>query len=222
MTVNYVYLGYGTTDENGECKLDHDANGDSISHSYTGTGAGKIDVVASLDSPSSISDSSLVSETFVVYDCIFKDIGTTSSSNNRWQNLQQTLTISVESDGTLVSNDSNAFGVRYADKDESGSSIYDFTVPFCVEFDCVSISGEGMVYIYDGTNTKELRSWSSLQLTNNSHLKVIVSNQDVRYYINNNATPIITSSNQLGNSSVGLRVNPNASIKYKNFMIYPI
>ena len=45
MTATYNYLGYGVTDENGIAKLDHDANGDSISHSYTGTGAGKIDVV---------------------------------------------------------------------------------------------------------------------------------------------------------------------------------
>ena len=91
MTVNYVYLGYGTTDENGECKLDHDANGDSISHSYTGTGAGKIDVVASLDSPSSMSDSSLVSETYEVLDCYKYDSGMSDYSNIWTQSSQNVL-----------------------------------------------------------------------------------------------------------------------------------
>lgn len=87
--IKYKYLGYGITDDKGIAKLDHDANGDPISHSYTGTGAGKIDVVASLDSPSSISDSSLVSETYEVLDCYkydsgmsdYSDIWTQGSSN---------------------------------------------------------------------------------------------------------------------------------------------
>lgn len=66
---NYRYLGYGITDENGIATLDHDSNGDPIDHSYTGTGAGEIDVVASLDDDTEISDSSILSETYEVCDC---------------------------------------------------------------------------------------------------------------------------------------------------------
>ena len=70
---NYRYLGYGVTDSNGVAHLDHDANGDSLSHSYTGVGAGEIDVLASLDNP--IVDGSIVSETYSILDCIKYDKG---------------------------------------------------------------------------------------------------------------------------------------------------
>ena len=61
----YKYLGYGVTDENGVAHLDHDANGDPLTHSYTGVGAGEIDVLASLDNP--ITSSSIVSETLIKF-----------------------------------------------------------------------------------------------------------------------------------------------------------
>lgn len=60
----YKYLGYGITDNNGIAHLDHDSNGNPINHSYTGTGAGEIDIVASLDDSTHISDSSLQSEIY--------------------------------------------------------------------------------------------------------------------------------------------------------------
>ena len=87
----YQYLGYGITDNNGKAKLEYDSQGNSISHSYTGTGAGLVDVVASLDSPSSISDSSLVSETFALYDCLKYDNATSSGPNNIWSANNVTL-----------------------------------------------------------------------------------------------------------------------------------
>ena len=68
---NYRYLGYGITNEQGIATLDHDANGDPITHSYTGTGAGEIDIVASLDDTSKISDSSIQSETYGVLDYFY-------------------------------------------------------------------------------------------------------------------------------------------------------
>jgi hypothetical protein len=60
--VTYVPIGYGVTDENGIAKLDHDMNGNELSHSYTGVGAGEIDVVASLDED--IDESSVQSEPY--------------------------------------------------------------------------------------------------------------------------------------------------------------
>ena len=72
----YRYLGYGITDENGIAKLDHDAQGNPITHSYTGTGAGEIDIVASLDDNTHISDSSIQSETYSLIDAKFKDTAT--------------------------------------------------------------------------------------------------------------------------------------------------
>ena len=88
MTV-YKYLGWGKTDENGVAKLDHDANGDPLTHSYTGVGAGEIDVVASLDNP--VSSGSIVSETFSVMDTLLYDTGT-DPSHNIWTGSTSNLT----------------------------------------------------------------------------------------------------------------------------------
>lgn len=79
--VQYRYLGYGVTNEDGIAKLDHDPQGNLLTHSYTGTGAGKVDIVASLDDE--IDDSSLVSETYEVLDCYKYDSGM-SDYNDIW------------------------------------------------------------------------------------------------------------------------------------------
>jgi hypothetical protein len=80
MTATYNYLGYGVTDSNGKAKLEYDSEGDPLTHSYTGTGAGEIDIVASLDNP--VSSGSIVSETYEVLDCYVKDMGTLNDHND--------------------------------------------------------------------------------------------------------------------------------------------
>ena len=76
----YKYLGYGVTDENGVAHLDHDANGDPLTHSYTGVGAGEVDVLASLDKP--ITDGSIVSGTYPVLDTIVYEAEDVTASKN--------------------------------------------------------------------------------------------------------------------------------------------
>ena len=89
MTV-YKYLGYGVTNENGVAKLDHNSEGQEISHSYTGVGAGEIDVVASLDNP--VSQGSIVSETYSILDTIAFDNATLSDHNDIWYTNNATIT----------------------------------------------------------------------------------------------------------------------------------
>jgi len=87
--VTYRFLGYGMTDENGIAKLDHDAQGNPITHSYTGTGAGELDIVASLDDNEHINDSSIQSEPYETLDCIAIDNATLSDHNDIWSNTVQ-------------------------------------------------------------------------------------------------------------------------------------
>ena len=77
---NYVLIGSGTTDENGVAKLDHDANGNPIDHSYIGVGAGEIDVLASLDNP--VVEGSIVSVPCNVLDCLYLDTATSDKRTN--------------------------------------------------------------------------------------------------------------------------------------------
>lgn len=89
----YKYLGYGVTDSNGVAKLDHDAEGQELQHSYTGVGAGEIDVVASLDNP--VESGSIVSETLSVMDTLLYDTGT-DPSHNIWTGDTSNLTRNSE------------------------------------------------------------------------------------------------------------------------------
>ena len=80
MTATYIYLGYGVTDNQGKAKLEYDSEGNPLTHSYTGTGAGEVDIVASLDN--TITESSLVSETYELIDAIV--IENELTANKTW------------------------------------------------------------------------------------------------------------------------------------------
>lgn len=141
----YIYLGYGKTNEQGIATLDHDANGNPIDHSYTGTGAGELDIISSLDDSTKISDSSIQSEIFVVWDTIWNWEGTNGtvppilkSSNNT------TMPLISDSNGLSMTN-SHSSNTNYCglDKEQSSSSIGDW-IDWCdvaFEFEYVSHSG---------------------------------------------------------------------------------
>ena len=78
---SYRYIGYGVTNSNGVAHLDHDPQGNSI-NGYTGTGAGEVDVVASLDNP--VVEGSIVSETFIVDDTYKYDLATITKHTDFW------------------------------------------------------------------------------------------------------------------------------------------
>lgn len=93
----YRFIGHGITNNNGIATLDYDADGNPLQNSgLVGTGVGEVDVVASLDDPNSISDSSLQSEIYPLWDTILYDIGTsTQHTDNLWV-LSNGATISRE------------------------------------------------------------------------------------------------------------------------------
>ena len=150
MTATYNYLGYGVTDSNGKAKLEYDSEGDPLTHSYTGTGAGKVDIVASLDSE--IDESSLVSETYEVLDTLFYDTGVTDG-NTKWA-YSNNFTINRTSDGTEISSTTNN-DIYLANKDMD-SDLYDYDTSFAVEFDLIEIIGNGMVHIKSANSKKNI------------------------------------------------------------------
>lgn len=216
MTVNYVYLGYGTTDENGECKLDHDANGDSISHSYTGTGAGKIDVVASLDSRSSISDSSLVSETFVVWDTLFFDTGLDESKNSQWNVGQGSGTKELTENGLKISNPSDTTRYDLFVRQTGKTTNYYWNAPFCVEVDITEMIGNASrLQIFSNQTSEALNVINSI-----GHWKIIYDGTTVTI-TKDNGSPTTYTKN-MPNARIGFYIVTGGSITYKNFKIYSI
>ena len=97
---NYRYLGYGVTNENGVAHLEYDEDGEPLTHSYTGVGAGEIDVLASLDNP--IVEGSIVSVPCNVLDCLKYDGCTISNHNDIWDTSDPNLTFERKTDYTSI------------------------------------------------------------------------------------------------------------------------
>jgi hypothetical protein len=223
MTTTYTPIGYGITDENGIAKLDHDMNGDSLTHSYTGTGAGKVDIVASLDSE--IDESSLVSETYELIDAIMYDMATTGNKNNSWWNYGNRLTLTTDNDGTVLSNNGSSNGFYYAYPNgttvtsDTNSYVYN---EIAFEFDIIDYNAntDGGLIFYDGTKQLYVNfEWLGvstgdtvyLQYTNSVFTAKVngVKKWDYTFAL---STPF----------RAGLLVQPTKSIKYKNFKILPV
>ena len=204
----YRLLGSATTDSNGRA-----------THTYTGVGAGEIDVVASLDNP--ISSGSLQSGTFPVLDCLFRDGGVTGDSNYTAFKNYSSFNPQVFDDGTVITNSSSS-NVYYLANTGDSSDEYDFIPSYVMEFDIVSATGTlGNQYItlleYQGSPKN--KSLSSLSISDNCHLKVTVTGTQVIYQKDDN-TPI-TETYSTSKTRIGLILN-NTTLKYKNFVIYPI
>lgn len=223
--VSYRYLGYGTTNSQGVAKLDHDANGYEISHSYTGTGVGKVDVVASLDS--SITSSSVVSNTYEVLDATFYD--TASNHITKWW-ATGTLAIDVQTDGILVTNENASsyildhtyltdnFPSSWSEREQAVTC---HTVPFAVEFDLVSASDLSATGLYVGTPSANMHTYFSNLNISTGKVKLEITGSQVKIKVNGeDKTPY--TLNVTGDVRFGFRINGGASFKYNNFVIYPI
>ena len=212
--VQYRYLGYGVTNSDGVAKLDHDAQGNPVEHSYVGTGAGEVDIVASLDS--SITDSSLVSETYSLLDCQFYQQGTTTPPENTW--ILNKFTPTYGSDGTTLT--STEFATCFANKKGTSTTVFDWDSPVSIEFYITNVTSTNAdIQIYDNTNNCT-RSFNVLGITGGNQVKILVESDKIRYFVDG-----VEKTPQQWNVSVdtfriGLR--GTGTITFKNFMIYPI
>ena len=124
---SYRYLGYGTTDANGVAHLTKNASGQDV-NGYVGTGAGEVDVIASLDNP--ISQGSIVSETLPVLDATFFDKGILNDpqTTDVWYN-QQNASLTRSSEYSEITENGGTAILRL----KSANSIDKTSI--CVEFD---------------------------------------------------------------------------------------
>ena len=212
--VQYRYLGYGVTNSDGVAKLDHDAQGNPVEHSYVGTGAGEVDIVASLDS--SITDSSLVSEIYELIDTLFYDIGTSAPAENTW--ILNKFTPTYGTDGTTLT--STEFATCFANKKGTSTTVFDWDSPVSIEFYITNVTSTNAdIQIYDNTNNCT-RSFNVLGITGGNQVKILVESDKIRYFVDG-----VEKTPQQWNVSVdtfriGLR--GTGTITFKNFMIYPI
>ena len=185
---NYRYLGYGVTDSNGVAKLDHDANGDPLSHSYTGVGAGEIDVVASLDNP--ITSSSIVSVPCNVLDATFYDKGLSGSGNynDNWD-TSDTISVSRDAEGTTLEYvpSASSYGRRFP----NNSIKTPISNSYCIEFDVVNFNGYCLAQL-EGNLASSSIQFMGYQLKGDGHFKGIIDGESYKVYFND--TKVIDKS----------------------------
>lgn len=213
----YKYLGYGVTDSNGVAKLDHDAEGQELQHSYTGVGAGEVDVLASLDNP--IESGSIVSEPYEVLDTIFYDDGMENTHNTNWAN-PSSLGVAYSDDGTTISYTANSASRYYNSKISDATSWRDTNTNYCIELDYDYTNGSGgSANVQFGGATIELYRLGSVAGT--KHLKIITDGNNLYPYLNDTH---ISAQDKTMSSNYGFSfaIYRTASLTFKNLKIYII
>ena len=208
----YKYLGYGVTDSNGVAKLDHDAEGQELQHSYTGVGAGEVDVLASLDNP--VSSGSIVSEIYSVLDGLYFEDGASDKSAN-W-NLSN---VGYSSNGEYVTLNNASDGNRWCTlKIGSSTSYLDSSLDYCMEIDVKKDTATDIRLILDNTNVYVQNYVSASDFT---HIKIYTSrSQSKVFYIIDGVTRKVAMATANGN--IQFRVANGESYSFKNFVVYPI
>jgi len=201
-------IGTATTDVNGNAVLED---------GYTGTGAGEVDIVAKC----MVDGGSVVSQPYPVLDCLFRDGGVTGDSNYTAFKNYSSFNPQLFDDGTVITNSSSSNAYYLANTGDS-SDEYDFIPPYVCEFDIVSVTGNlGSQNItilqYQGSAIN--KTFSNLSITDGCHMKITVNGTQVIYQKDDN-TPI-TESYTSTKTRIGIILN-NATLKYKDFKIYPI
>ena len=188
----YKYLGYGVTDSNGVAKLDHDAEGQELQHSYTGVGAGEVDVVASLDNP--VSSGSIVSETYSIWDTLFH-LECTSETNN-WNYTDTRVSASFdENGGHFTGLESTSF--KQVTLSNNGARFLDGTKDYIIEYDIKKSIAVRLALIDNGANTRPLAYIGGVYSDDWNHIKIVynANNHTATVYVNDTAlTPVDLSS----------------------------
>ena len=198
--------GSATTDNNGQIAID-----------YTGTALGKIDVI--------VKYRTLLQETFVVTDAQFYDKGLdgTGNHNDNWFNLNNKFTITRGS-YTNISNNGTGYALLYANC--NSATVYPFNTGICVEFELGTLSDDNNLKMFVIPKTDNSLQDFNVDLTSyaNSHIKIEVTNQTIKLYVDDTLMRTANTSNFINNSfnlEFATRYN-GTSIEYKEFKVYPI
>lgn len=207
-------IGYGYTNANGVATLDYDAEGNELQSSgYVGTGAGEVDISAS----AVIDGSTFVSEPSSVIDGTFYDQATTGHKNTNWTVDRVTVYDPDDFGSLLVSETGN--GHYWA-----GGSSSRITGSFACEFDLISYSDTRSVAfrIKSNDNTNHYLLFKDQNVPANAHIKITYDGTVFKYQINDR-TPVDWVTASYPSVELALRMSSaNDSMKYANFVIYPI
>lgn len=214
----YRYLGYGVTDTNGVAHLDHDPNGNPISHSYTSAGVGEVDIIASLDNP--IVEDSIVSDQKSIFDALFYDEATSNAKANQYSDV--TVNRSYSNDGTTLSYTADE-GTRYCNTVIGATrNWFDANKKYQIEMDFsfTRSATNCACGIGFGSNAYNLHNLFGGGLSGSGHLKVTTDGNSYQIYLND--TPKGTPITITGVSGFYFTIYRTASLTFKNLKIWQI
>ena len=206
--VVYRLLRSATTDDNGVA-----------SYTYTGHGSGEMDFIASTSNP--IDNSSLVSETFVVYDCLAYNRETSASDfYTYWDDsIHSANTITVNDSGTLIETDASAFSFNYMQIWLKAIPVY-IDAPICCEIEVVE--GTNYVLCHHMVQNDDSVIWASTNMTQGKW-KINITNNKLEVYKNGVLQrQQNTNTKQVKLYLQSMRANGNSRIKFKNHRVYSI
>ena len=207
----YKYLGYGVTNENGVAKLEYNSEGQKRDHSYTGVGAGEVDVLASLDNP--VSQGSIVSGTYPVWDTIRYDDGT----GTVWS-PNANASVTMEDDGALFEKTAN-YGTVYI-----GSNQQIHPIDTVMEFDVVSETGTcELSFMNSSQSNKGIVNFGNQTNRGVGHWRIEIRNTTVKSFLEGVEISTSPYSVTFGNNPVRVGfafATGSDTIKIANFKEY--
>ena len=194
-------IGTAVTDANGRCSI-----------TYTGTGAGKLQLVAK--------QGNFESNTIELMDYLFfsKDI-------TDWINISNRISATRSGRQITLSNSNSSNGFFLANKTGTTSGNYtnaeDWETGITIECDIISYNGGIRFLLMDYSNNVDNGyDFSGLGITSNSHLKIVVANDGTAQYTVDDGTPKNRANVLIDTFYVGFRVPTDATLSFENFKIY--
>jgi len=204
-SLSYIIKHDGTTIDSGTVTTGSDGEAEIT---YTGTGVGEVNIT--------VEYGIFLQETFVVYDVLFKDIGT-SNNYGTWTSTDFT--------GTKISRNSECTTLTPEDNyDAQSLSVTGTSLVFEMDINLtysVSTSENAFLRFIASTNRTFYPTGLGLQSGNWHHLKFVVSNDTVTAFVDG----VDKGSQSISNITTFrfvLNNNYVSNMKYKNFVIYPI
>ena len=222
---SYRYIGYGVTNSNGVAHLDHDPQGNSI-NGYTGTGAGEVDVVASLDNP--VVEGSIVSEIYDVCDAVWYDKGILDDpqTNDNWGDYSSfaTLTRTLTHSILKETGSTNVIARIY-----NNGRTYKFNGNYCLELDLKQEDGDFTNAVIDirdfnGSSHMNYANFNNMGVSDYDwhHIVVKITENTVTFKADNN-TPYSIPRTVNADYRLGLWGGGNITeLHFKDVRVYPI
>ena len=184
-------------------------NNGVATYTYTGQEAGKLNYTVTYEG---------LNNTFTIYDSFFH--------NDTFFNASNRITKTTNPDNSVtLYNPTSSNGFYLADLTGTATSLQQclqYTAPFTMLCEITDYAGVCYIQLYDGTTTLQPKLRTFEIPGKPFTVRVDVYEDRVEYYVNGELREDQTWIGEMGTCRAGLRVNPGATVTYKNIYLSDI